>query len=297
MIKFINYRTIYFAISGSLLLISLISLIVWGLRPSIDFVGGAIYEIRVRDQTQEIGSETIEQYASEVPDLSVYTIQYSQETSSYILRTNSINEAKKAELKAKLEEKIGSNLEELRFESVGAVLGKELLIKTGIAVLIASLLIMGYVAYQFKDKKYGIAAILAVIHDTVILLGFFAIFGKFLGVEVDTLFVTAVLTTLSFSVHDTIVVFDRIRENLRKNTGQSLENIIDTSILTTLPRSLNNSLTIIFMLTCLFLFGGITIKWFVVALLIGTILGTYSSPFVASPLLYVLSVFKRKTKL
>ncbi|MDQ5981441.1 MAG: preprotein translocase subunit SecF [Patescibacteria group bacterium] len=155
---------------------------------------------------------------------------------------------------------------------------------------------MAYVAYQFKDKKYGIAAILAVVHDTIILLGSFAIFGKFLGVEVDTLFVTAVLTTLSFSVHDTIVVFDRIRENLRKNTGHSLESIIDTSILTTLPRSLNNSLTIIFMLTCLFLFGGITIKWFVVALLIGTILGTYSSPFVASPLLYLLSIYKRKTK-
>lgn len=296
MIKFIKYKTIYLAVSGSLLLISIISLIVWGLRPSIDFVGGAIYEVKFQDQTQEIGSETIEQYASEVPDVSVYTIQYSQESNSYILRTNSINESKKAELKSKLQEKAGGNVEELRFESVGAVLGKELLIKTGIAVLIASLLIMAYVAYQFKDKKYGIAAILAVVHDTIILLGSFAIFGKFLGVEVDTLFVTAVLTTLSFSVHDTIVVFDRIRENLRKNTGHSLESIIDTSILTTLPRSLNNSLTIIFMLTCLFLFGGITIKWFVVALLIGTILGTYSSPFVASPLLYLLSIYKRKTK-
>ena len=125
------------------------------------------------------------------------------------------------------------------------------------------------------------------LHDTIILIGSFSIFGKFFGVEIDTLFVTAVLTTLSFSVHYTIVVFDRIRESLKQSPNSRPVDVVNKAVTQTLSRSINNSMTIIFMLTALSLLGGVSIKWFSVALLIGTITGTYSSTFVAVPLLLV----------
>jgi preprotein translocase subunit SecF len=153
--------------------------------------------------------------------------------------------------------------------------------------MIAAGLILLYVAYRFRQLKYGICAIIAMFHDTLILLGSFSLLGHFANLEVDTLFVTAVLTTLSFSVHDTIVVYDRIRESLRRHPNASFEDIVSLSVAETLGRSLNNSLTIIFMLIALVLFGGVTTRWFVLALLIGTIAGTYSSTFTAAPLLVV----------
>ncbi len=159
--------------------------------------------------------------------------------------------------------------------------------KTLIAVALATVFILAYIAYQFKDKMYGICAVLAMFHDTLILLGSFSLLGKFFGVEVDTLFVTAVLTTLSFSVHDTVVTYDSIRNAARKKSRAKFLELINTAINQTLIRNLNNSLTIIFMLVALVLLGGQTIRWFVVALLIGTIAGTYSSTFIATPLLLV----------
>jgi preprotein translocase subunit SecF len=164
-------------------------------------------------------------------------------------------------------------------------------------VVLASLLIAIYIIYQFKDRLFGICALLATVHDSLVILGTFSLLGHFFGIEVDTLFVTAVLTVLSFSVHDTIVVYDRIREKIRLSgvafSGLSvpeLESVVDSATNETLVRSLNNSLTVIFMLTALSILGGDSIRWFAAALLIGTISGSYSSPFVAGPLLIV---FKR----
>jgi preprotein translocase subunit SecF len=157
---------------------------------------------------------------------------------------------------------------------------------------------LAYVAWQFKEKKFGVCAILAMFHDTLILLGSFSLLGHFLKVEVDTLFVTAVLTILSFSVHDTVVVYDRIRESMKVHPDVPFDKLVNKAITETLARSLNNSLTIIFMLVALLLLGGTTIRWFVAALLIGTVAGTYSSTFTAAPLLVVWDkiVGKRKRK-
>lgn len=295
MINFMKFKKLYLTISGIIILISVLSLSFWQVRPSIDFVGGALLEVKFPERT-DLNTEQIQTVAGSVENLDVYSIAYSNETQSFILRTNSIDEAKKAELISALNQSI-STAEELRFETVGPTLGRELLVKTVIAMIIASILIMFYVAYQFKDRIYGLAAILAMLHDTLILIGVFSLLGHFLGVEVDALFVTAALTTLSFSVHDTIVVFDRIRETIRQFPNAKFHDIANKAITETMQRSLNNSMTIIFMLTALALLGGVTIKWFVVALLIGTILGTYSSPFIATPILLILMERKRKKEL
>jgi preprotein translocase subunit SecF len=170
---------------------------------------------------------------------------------------------------------------------VGPTLGKELVIKTLTGVSIAAVLLLFYIAWRFKDRMYGVSAILAMLHDSLVILGIFSLLGHFVGVEVDSLFVTALLTILSFSVHDTIVVYDRIRESIRKYPKESFTTLVNKAVNDTLVRSINNSLTIIFMLLALFLLGGESIRWFVFALLIGTISGTYSSPFVAAPLLVV----------
>jgi len=178
-------------------------------------------------------------------------------------------------------------VEERRFETVGPVLGKELLNKTLIAASIAIVVILLYVAWAFKSVTYGISAVIALFHDVLVVTGTFSLLGHFFGVEVDVLFVTALLTTMSFSVHDTIVVFDRIRESIRTEK-LPFDATINKALSETMSRSINNSMTIIFMLLALVLLGGDTVKWFAVALLIGTISGTYSSPFVATPILYLL---------
>jgi preprotein translocase subunit SecF len=150
--------------------------------------------------------------------------------------------------------------------------------------------------WQFNDLKYGVAAVLAMFHDALILLGAFSILGKLYNVEVDILFVTALLTILSFSIHDTIIVFDRVRETVRKHPGVSFVEIVNSAVLQTLGRSINNSLTVIIMLTALVLLGGETIHWFAVALLIGAITGTYSSTFTAAPILVIWDELKKNSK-
>ena len=178
-------------------------------------------------------------------------------------------------------------MSELRYETVGPVMGRELLIKTLTALVLAAVGITLYIAYRFRSLKYGISAVLAMFHDTLVVIGVFSLLGRFFGVEVDTLFVTALLTIMSFSVHDTIVVYDRIREIAKKNSGTPYIDIVNKAVTETLSRSINNSMTIIFALLALWLLGGETIKWFVFALLIGTITGTYSSTFTAAPILVV----------
>ncbi len=184
---------------------------------------------------------------------------------------------------------------EISFDNVGPSIGSELIKKTIYALLLSAGLILLWVAYQFKSVKFGISATLATIHDSLILLGSFSLLGHFFGAEVDFLFVTAVLTILSFSVHDTIVVYDRIREQHKKLEGD-VASIANVAISETMVRSLNNSFTIIFMLLALILMGGETTKWFAVALLIGTVSGTYSSPFVAVPLLVTWDEISKKFK-
>jgi len=264
--NWMKYRYIYFSVSGILLITGIFSLFNWGLKLGIDFTGGVVAEYQL--PSGEIKSE---KYAVKSDD-----------------ETNKIRENIK-----KL------NAKELKFEVVGPSIGPELIRKTLYALLISATLILFWVAIQFKSIKFGVSATLATLHDSLILIGSFSLLGHFLNVEIDFLFVTAVLTILSFSVHDTIVVYDRIREKQRKydpSFGSDITKIANSALTETMVRSLNNSFTIIFMLLALVLMGGDSIRWFAVALLIGTISGTYSSPFVAVPLLITWEELEKRFK-
>lgn len=283
----LKFKSIYFIISLSLIIPGIFSLKKFGLKSAIDFTGGTVWEISLSNNSVDQAA-LLNVLSDEESQIS---IQKSDD--SYIIRAKPISEAKHQEMLHQIENSLGE-VTEIKFESVGPTLGKDLLKKTINAVLIDTVLILLFVAWRFHNLKFGFAAVVAMLHDTLILLGLFSLLGHFYAVEVDTLFVTAVLTTLSFSVHDTIVVFDRIRETLRHKPKASFEAIVNKSIVETLSRSVNNSMTIIFMLLSLFMLGGETIRNFTLALLIGTVAGTYSSTFTAAPLLTVLESFSRK---
>ncbi|GMR19293.1 MAG: protein translocase subunit SecF [Patescibacteria group bacterium] len=285
MINFMRRKWLYFLISSLAIVPGVLSLVFFGLNPSIDFTGGALWEVGLTEREKSEGLEKVIEKVFQEKELSA-EVQVSGEN-QFIIRTVPLSTEQHGLLVTALKDKIGS-FEEIRFETLGPRLGRELLRKALAAVALAMLAILAYVAYRFRNFAFGAVAILAMLHDTLVLLGVFSILGYFLGVEVGTLFVTAVLTTLSFSVHDTIVVFDRIRE-IRRRTNSDLEGAVNQAVGETLVRSLNNSLTIIFMLVALFALGGEALKWFVLALLVGTISGTYSSTFNAAPLLVVWS--------
>ncbi len=291
MINWMKFKWLYFLISAIVIIPVLISLVMFGLKPSIDFTGGTLLEYRF---SQEINLQEISNVLQE-KDYEVYSVQASEEK-TYLLRMPALEKEKALEVKNLLAERFGGESQEIRFEVVGPTLGRELLVKMIVAIVLAAGFILGYVAWRFKNTKFGVCAILAMFHDTLVILGSFSLLGYFFGVEVDTLFVTAVLTILSFSVHDTVVVYDRIRESQKLFPKASLESLVNKAVTETLSRSLNNSLTIIFMLIALLLLGGVTIKWFVAALLIGTVSGTYSSTFNAAPLLVLWESLSQRRK-
>lgn len=261
-------------------------LITSGLKLGIDFTGGTLLEygfeknININDLKQQISSQGIE----------VGQINSSSDR-NLIIRTKPLEQNQIDKLRSFLNEKFGKVIER-RVEFVGPVIGSELRQKALIAISLASLIIVLYIAFSFRkipkpqsSWRFGVSAVVALIHDILVVVGVFAILGKFLNVEVDTLFVTALLTIIGFSVHDTIVVFDRIRENLIKLSGKNFAGIANISVVQTLGRSLNTSLTVVFVLLAILLFGGETLRWFIVALLVGIVSGTYSSIFNATALL------------
>ncbi|MFC1710209.1 protein translocase subunit SecF [Patescibacteria group bacterium] len=284
-----KYKYFYFAISAVMIVISIYSLLTWGLKLGVDFTGGSVLEVKIEGNvsTKDV-REAVERDEFELTSVSV------SGDSGFIIKTPPLTTEDKNKMTELLTQSYGE-VTELRYEIVGPAVGPELVKKTIYAIAIAAGIILLWVAYQFKSFKYGASAILAMFHDSFILLGAFSLLGHFYGAEVDFLFVTALLTTLSFSVHDTIVVFDRIRE-INKKGGGELVAVANKALTETMVRSLNNSFTIIFMLVALLLLGGTTIKWFATALLIGTVLGTYSSPFVATPLLVTFDNFEKRIK-
>lgn len=286
-----KYKYIFFGISLLVLIPSVISLVLFGFKPSIDFVGGSLLEIKVTNA--DATTDSLRDLVSPI-----YEVRTVSEVADgrYVIEGVDIQNEKKVAALASLNEKY-PEIAELRFESVGPTLSKELLIKTLTALFLVAGIITIYVWRQFDELKYGVCAIVAMFHDTLVLLGSFSLLGYFFGVQVDVLFVTALLTTLSFSVHDTIVVYDRIRELKKKNRALEYQTIVNTAVLETLSRSINNSVTIIVMLAALALLGGATIKWFAVALLIGAFTGTYSSTFTAAPLLLLWDEIAAKRKL
>jgi preprotein translocase subunit SecF len=273
-----KFRNLYFTLSLLVIIPGLISLFVWGLRPSIDFTGGSLLEITLPTQVSS------EQLQAQIGQLAEISSVQSSGPQQWLLKGKMMTNEQQKQIVQTLSLQYGE-VRTIRFETVGPVLGRELLQKALTAAALVALLITLYVARQFSELKYGVSAILAMIHDSLVLLGAFSLLGHFWGVEVDVLFVTALLTTLSFSVHDTIVVYDRIRELRRTHARMPDETLLNAAVLQTLSRSLNNSMTIIIMLLSLVLLGGETIRWFAVALLIGAVTGTYSSTFTAVPLL------------
>ncbi len=284
----INSRKIWFTISGSLMALSIIALLVWGLKLGIDFTGGSLLEVSY--QTARPSIEEVTQTLSTV-ELQSLKVQPAGDN-DFLIRFENVSEAKHQEVLDQLKNQVSGQLEERKFESIGPTIGMELRDKAVTAIVVVLIFILAYIAYVFRKVsrpvaswKYGLAAIVALFHDILIVTGIFAALGFFFGVEIDTLFVTALLTILGFSVHDTIVTFDRVRENLFKIHNQSFEEIVNRSVNETIIRSINTSLTSILTLLAVYIFGGESVRYFVLALILGFIVGTYSSIFIASPLL------------
>ncbi|MCX6779510.1 MAG: protein translocase subunit SecF, partial [Candidatus Magasanikbacteria bacterium] len=222
-----------------------------------------------------------------------------------IIKMKLIDEAKHQQVFSALKELSGSaevdSVKEKRFEMIGPTVSSDLRTKSFLAIVFVLLAIVAYIALAFRKVsrpvsswKFGVAAVLALLHDVIIPVGVFSALGHFMGIEVDTLFVTALLTVLGFSVHDTIVVFDRIRENLLKFPRENFDEIVNRSINQTFVRSINTSLTVLLVLLATFFFGGESVRYFVLALIVGVFFGTYSSIFIASPILVIWNRFSSK---
>lgn len=280
-------RPLFYLISALLLLASIFSIIFWGFKPSIDFVGGSIWELNSTKINLETFKEVFQNNQIEIKEI------YSLNDNNYSLKFINITPEQKTILYDKLKE-TDPDIKELKFESLGPTLGRELLQKTIFAIVLTSLFLFLFIGRRFRDFSFGTSAVLAMLHDTIILMGSFSLLGHFFGAELDSLFVTAVLTTLSSSVHDTVVTFDRIRELKRQTYQLDWVKLSNQAVTETLTRSINNSMTIIFMLTSLVLLGGDSTRWFATALLVGVVCGTYSSIGVAIPLVIFLKKHSKK---
>lgn len=293
----VKNRKLYFIFSAILIIPGIISLILFGLKLSIEFTGGSSLEI-VSEKRIERGS--VEKIFNN-QKIKIERIT-SLDPNSIIVRSEIIDQKQKNKIILDLK-KTDTSIKESKFETVGPSIGQETQINAIKAVLLASFVISIYVALAFRKVskpisswKYGACIIITLLHDVLIVIGAFSIFGVIFGVEIDSLFITALLTVMGFSVHDTIVVFDRIRENLTKNYKIPFETIVNNSLLETINRSLNTSITVILMLFALLLFGGESIRWFILALFIGMVVGTYSSIFNASQLLVEWYEYDKKRK-
>ena len=291
MIDVVGNRKWYFLISALITVPGLIALLLGGLKLGVDFTGGTLWELRFRNgapQSEQLRSV----FALANPPHPEAIIQVSG-SDTLLVRLAQIEEGsgEKAALATELRGRFGEFDE--RFDSVGPAVGREIAERALLAVALSSLGILSYIWLAFRNipnaVRYGVCAVLAMIHDAVVVVGMFALLGLLFGWEVDGLFVTALLTVIGFSVHDTIVVFDRIRENMNRRTGEPFSTVVNHSLVQTLARSLNTSLTVVITLVALVLFGGATIRSFTVALLIGIVSGTFSSIFFASMLLVVWS--------
>ena len=292
MFNIVEKRHWYFLLSALIIIPGLVAMIysfaVFGapMRLGIDFTGGTILELRFQ---QPVSSDTVRSImaASGFPDP---TLQTTSDPNTIVLRTKEMGPAEKQQVEADLADTFGS-VDTLRYEAVGPTVGAEVTKAASIAILAAAALIIAYILFSFRKVpnafRYGVCAVIAMLHDILVTVGLFSLATLILGWEADALFLTAVLTVVGFSVQDTIVVFDRIRENIPKRRGESFETVVNRSLLETLHRSLATQLNAIFVLIAILLFGGATMTQFVAVLLVGMLSGTYSSIFNAVPLLVV----------
>ncbi len=291
----IKYRKVWYAFSLIIVIASLFSIFKFGLKQGIDFTGGALMEMEYASKPDIIA---IRQKIGEL-SLGNALVQPSGDK-NIIVRMKDLTENQHQQVLSTALS-VGQG-KEIRFDSIGPVIGKELKNKSITAMILVMIMIVLYVAFAFRKVSkpissfyYGLMAVVALIHDVTLPAGVFAFLGHYYGVEVDTLFVTALLTVLGFSVHDTIVVFDRIRENLKDGGNKNdFEKVVGSSVNQTIGRSINTSLTVILVLLAMFFLGGESTKYFSLALLIGVAIGTYSSIFLASPLLVTIQKLKTR---
>lgn len=298
MYRIIQNRKIWLSISSLFVVTSLILLFSFGLKLGIDFTGGALLEIKYNESRPTVAEV---QGSLSVVELNSLVIQ-PVGTDGMLLRFQEIGEEKHQEVISALKtegEGMEANFEQMRFEAVGPSIGQELKKKSIYAIILVLFAIVAYIAWVFRKVskpiaswKYGIVANIALFHDVIIVLGVFAVLGRYFGVEINTPFVAAILTVLGYSVNDTIVVFDRIRENL-PISDDDFEDTVNRSVNQTVTRSINTSMTTMLVLISVLIFGGETIRSFVLALTIGIGIGTYSSIFLASPLLVVWERFRK----
>ncbi|MBU6231961.1 protein translocase subunit SecF [Patescibacteria group bacterium] len=284
----INHRKIFYAVSGTLTAAALLSLIVWGLVPSIDFTGGALIDVSYAG-ARPVQSAVEAAISAADPTASVRP----SGTDQYIVRMKAVDQAEKPVVMNALSLNGQAPVSVKTFDSIGPVLGAEALRKAWVSIILVIAGIVLYITFAFRKVskpvsswKYGLVAVVALIHDVIIPTGVFSVLGHFAGYEVDTLFVTALLVVLGFSVHDTIVVFDRVRENLKNNGDREpFDLTVGQSISQTFVRSVNTSATTLIALVVLYILGGSATQHFTLALIIGIAAGTYSSIFIGSPLL------------
>lgn len=295
MVNIVGKRKIFYTFSLFLNAVGIFSIIFWGLHFGIDFKGGSLIEVEFLAERPEVSlvKEKVNSLGLGEP-----SIQPSGDK-IMMLRLKDLDETAHQQILKTLGD-IGQ-IEEKRFDSVGPIIGEELKSRAYLAIFTVLILIILYIAFAFRKVsrpvqswKYGVAAIIALIHDVFIPTGIFSILGHYMGIEIDLLFVTGLLTILGFSVHDTIVVFDRIRENLRKGVAKTFEETVNVSINQTMVRSINTSLTVFLALLAIFIFGGVSIKYFALLLMIGVFFGTYSSIFVASSILVSWEAWRQK---
>jgi preprotein translocase subunit SecF len=284
----IKRRYLFFAISLLVIIPGVLSLIFWKLPLAIDFTGGSMLELQFSTGQAPQPEQVIGVYK----DLGISDPQVqSSENDTLVIRSKEIPEETKTLVVSKIGEVAGTKPTILRFDTVGPSIGKEVATRAAGAVGAAAIAILIYITFAFRGVqhafRFGTAAIIAMLHDILVVIGIESILCHFLGWEVDSLFLTALLTVIGFSVHDTIVVFDRIRENSNIYRKLPFETVVNHSVVQTMDRSINTSLTVMLTLLALTLFGGVTIRHFVLILLIGVFSGTYSSIFNASPILVV----------
>ena len=294
----IKYRKIFYTISSILVALSIFVTLLWGINFGIDFTGGSILEVEFN--LDRLEKTQVEEVLSDLSFEKTFSVRETGEN-GYILRSKTITDEEKSTIIGAL----GGDITEIRFNTIGPTLGAELRDKALISIAVVILCIILFVAFAFRHVskpvsswRYGLVAIFAFVHDVSLPIGLFAILGHFFGVEVDTLFVISILVVLGYSINDTIVVFDRIRENLKRIPEKARTNrfkeVVGKSLRQTMSRSIYTSLTTLITLLALFFIGGEATKWFALALITGVIAGTYSSIFFAAPMLVTLSKIRKK---
>ena len=296
----VTHRKLFYILSGVLVAVSVIALAFWGLKPGIDFKGGSLLEITYPD-----GRPEKTEVENALAPLEVSASVRPTRENGYIIRMKDLGEPEQARVREAVSFTGTRKTVEERFDSVGPLLGREAAGKSFIAIALVILCIVLFITFAFRKVsepvsswKYGIITIVALLHDVLVPAGVFAVLGHYGGIEVDTLFVTALLVVLGFSVHDTIVVFDRVRENLRVSREardrKEFETIVGESITQTFVRSINTSLTTVIALIVLYIVGPEVTRHFSLALIIGIVAGTYSSIFIGSPLLVTVEQWQKK---